>query len=57
MQAQPPQEAATAPTAAVEGTNLAFTGGDVLVLTGVGLGLLAVGGMTLAARRRVPAVA
>lgn len=43
-----PAEAASG----VEGATLAFTGGDVLGLTGIALGAIVAGGFILTARRR-----
>ncbi len=44
--------ATTASAPEVQGSSLAFTGGDVMVLMAVGLGAVAAGGALLVSRRR-----
>lgn len=43
--------------ASVEGTSLAFTGGDTLALVGIGLGAILVGGLVVITRSRANASA
>lgn len=49
--------AESTPATEVEGTALAFTGGDVLALAAIGAGAVLVGGLALVARRRNPEAA